>query len=153
MRIVVARVDDFPPGERRIVSQGRRSIGVFRVGDRFYALNNHCPHLGGPLCRGRVQSSLSSTGPGEYTVAAEETLIACPWHGWEYDMATGQSYFGPDEPPARTYEVSVEPGPNGRRPGPYVAETYDVAVEDAHVVVDTTPRPVRPGAAVTGEQR
>ena len=71
--------------------------------------------------------------------------LMCPWHGWEYDMATGQSFLGPGAPPARAYEVRVEPGPDGRRPGPYVAETFDVDVEqvggDAHVVVETTPRP------------
>jgi nitrite reductase/ring-hydroxylating ferredoxin subunit len=154
MRIVVARVADFPPGERRIVTEGRRSIGVFRVGDRFYALNNHCPHLGGPLCQGRTQSWVRSSGPGDYTVDAEDTLVACPWHGWEYDLATGQSFLGPGQPGARTYEVHIEPGPGGRRPGPYVAETFDVSVEhvgaDAHVVVETTPRPTRTGAATGG---
>ncbi|MBW0104997.1 Rieske (2Fe-2S) protein, partial [Pseudonocardia sp. KRD291] len=133
MRIVVAKVDDFAPGDRRIVTRGRRSIGVFRVGDRFFAVNNHCPHLGGPLCEGRTQAQVRSDGPGRYTVADEHTMIACPWHGWEYDLETGQSFLGPGEPPARTYEVCVGPagddeagapgeavrrGPGGRRPGP-----------------------------------
>ncbi|MBN9107462.1 MAG: Rieske (2Fe-2S) protein [Pseudonocardia sp.] len=166
MRIVVSRLDDFPPGTRRIVTEGRRSIGVFRVGDRFFAVNNHCPHLGGPLCEGRTQSELRSSAPGHYDLDDGPTLLACPWHGWEYDLATGQSWFGPEEKPVRTYEVSVEApegeGPQGRRPGPYVAETYDVAIErlgaDAHVVVDTSARPggdtrarppARPAAAVT----
>jgi len=139
VRIVVARVDEFPPGERRIIEAGRRSIGVFRVGDRFYAINNHCPHQGGPLCRGRTKPWVTSTGPGEYTMDGDEALIACPWHGWEYDLETGQSFLGPGEPPVRTYDVSVEPK-GGRRPGPYVAETYPVHVEDAYVVVHTKPR-------------
>jgi nitrite reductase/ring-hydroxylating ferredoxin subunit len=164
MRIVVARVDDFPPGERRIVTHGRRSIGVFRVGDRFFAVSNHCPHLGGPLCEGRTQAWVRSSRPGEYVVDGERTLIACPWHGWEYDLATGQSFAGPGVPPARTYSAAVDSGggesphgepvrmgPGGRRPGPYVAETYDVTVErygpDAHVVVDTGTR------AETGDPR
>ena len=167
MRIVVARVDDFPPGERRILTHGRRSIGVFRVGDRFYAVNNHCPHLGGPLCEGRTQARVSSGRPGEYVRDDDRTLIACPWHGWEYDLATGQSFAGPGEAPARTYSTAVESGggrgaapdpgtgsvrmgPGGRRPGPFVAETFDVTVEhfgpDAHVVVDTAGR-----AATTGD--
>ncbi|QRP50262.1 Rieske 2Fe-2S domain-containing protein [Amycolatopsis sp. FDAARGOS 1241] len=159
MKIVVSRLDEFPPGERRIVRAGRRSIGVFRVGDRFYAINNHCPHMGGPLCLGRTKPWVSSTGPGEYEMAGEEALVACPWHGWEYDLETGQSFLGPGEPPARTYPVSVEPGveagtitadevvpprtgvKGGRRPGPYVTETFPVRVEDAYVVVETSPRP------------
>lgn len=142
MRIVVSRLDEFPPGERRIVQAGRRSIGVFRVGDSFYALNNYCPHQGGPLCLGATQPWVTSAGPGEFVIDESESLVACPWHGWEYDLATGQSFLGPDETPARTYEVSVEVGVDeakrGRVPGPYVAETFPVHVEDAYVVVDTS---------------
>jgi nitrite reductase/ring-hydroxylating ferredoxin subunit len=145
MRIVVSRLDEFPPGSRRIVTAGRRSIGVFRVGDAFYALNNYCPHQGGPLCLGRTTPWLRSAVPGEYAVAERDALLACPWHGWEYDLATGQSFLGPGEPPARTYEVSIEPGDPtaeaaGRRRGPYVAETFPVHIEAPYVVVETTPR-------------
>lgn len=148
MRIVVCRLDEFAPGERRIVQAGRRSIGVFRVGDRFYAINNYCPHQGGPLCLGRTKPWVSSSGPGEFVLAEDDALLACPWHGWEYDLATGQSFLGPGEPPVRTYEVSVESEAatgveprRGRMPGPYVADTFAVHVEDAYVVVETTPRP------------
>jgi nitrite reductase/ring-hydroxylating ferredoxin subunit len=160
MRIVVCRLDEFPPGERRIVQAGRRSIGVFRVGDRFYAINNHCPHMGGPLCRGRTKPWVTSGGPGEFVLDEDDALLACPWHGWEYDLATGQSFLGPGEPPARTYEVSVEaespePEPRaGRMPGPYVADTFPVHVEDAYVVVETTPRPAaKPGVPAAGGSR
>jgi nitrite reductase/ring-hydroxylating ferredoxin subunit len=157
VRIVVARLDEFGPGERRIVEAGRRSIGVFRVGDRFYAINNYCPHQGGPLCLGRTKPWLSSPLPGEYSVDEQDALLACPWHGWEYDLATGQSFLGPGEPPVRTYAVSVERGDavpaeprGGRQPGPYVAETFPVHVEDAYVVVDTGPRPAAVPAATAG---
>lgn len=146
MRIVVARLDEFPPGSRKVVEAGRRSIGVFRVGDRFFALNNHCPHMGGPLCVGHTKPWVVSSEPGEYAMQGEDALIACPWHGWEYELETGQSFLGPGEPPVRTYEVRLETADdpakrkNGRIPGPYVAETFPVSVEDAHVVVDTSPR-------------
>src|SRR5918992_1912175 len=156
MRTVVCRLDEFPPGERRIVEAGRRSIGVFRVGDRFYAINNYCPHQGGPLCLGRTKPWVSAAGPGEIVMADDEVLLACPWHGWEYDLATGQSFLGPGEPPVRTYTVSVEPAGErraGRMPGPYVADTFPVHVEDAYVVVETTPRPVQvPGVRAGGAQ-
>ena len=48
---VVARVSELPPGARRIVEIGRRSIGVFNVNGKLYALRNACPHQGAPLCR------------------------------------------------------------------------------------------------------
>lgn len=154
----MARLDEFPPGERKIVEAGRRSIGVFRVGDSFFAINNHCPHQGGPLCLGRTKPWVSSTGPGEFVLAEDDALLACPWHGWEYDLATGQSFLGPGEAPVRTYEVSVESeappeaAPRaGRMPGPYVADTFPVHVEDAYVVVETTARPAAvPGVRAAG---
>ncbi|QVQ54311.1 Rieske (2Fe-2S) protein [Spiractinospora alimapuensis] len=148
MRIVVGRVDEFEPGGRRVVDVGRRSIGVFRVGDRFYAISNHCPHQGGPLCAGRTAPWTHSDGPGSARTGEEHVMLACPWHGWEYELATGRSFLGPTEPPARSYQVSVASGETldqdldlrvpGRTPGPYVAETYPVRVEDDYVIVDTT---------------
>lgn len=153
VRIVVSRLDEFPPGTRRIVAAGRRSIGVFRIGDSFYAVNNHCPHQGGPLCLGRTKPWVRSAGPGAYAVAERETLLACPWHGWEYDLATGQSFLGPAEPPVRTYEVSIEAeeASPDRIPGPYVAETFPVHVEAPYVVVETGPR--RAAGSVPGGTR
>lgn len=154
MRIMVCRLDEFPPGERRIVQAGKRSIGVFRVGDNFYAVNNYCPHQGGPLCLGRTKPWLHSDSPGKYTMSTTEALLACPWHGWEYDLTTGQSFLGPGEAPVRTYDVSIEAAEpkSGRRPGPYVAETFPVHVEDAHVVVETSARPQAAQSEVSNDQ-
>jgi nitrite reductase/ring-hydroxylating ferredoxin subunit len=145
MRVVVAPVADFKPGDRRIITVGGRSIGVFRVGDRFYGIRNRCPHQGGPLCQGRIAPWALSSGPGRFEMEAEASLLACPWHGWEYDLATGQSFLGPAEPGVKSYDVSVEHGdalgdaapPRAERiPGPYVAETFPVRVEEDYVVVD-----------------
>jgi nitrite reductase/ring-hydroxylating ferredoxin subunit len=134
MRVVVAPLKEFPPGERKIVNAGSRSIGVFRVGDRFYAIRNRCPHQGGPLCLGRLAPWARSSGPGDFSVDASPSLIACPWHGWEYDLETGQSFLGPGEPRVKAYDVSVTRG--DRVPGPYVAETFDVYIEEDYVVLD-----------------
>jgi nitrite reductase/ring-hydroxylating ferredoxin subunit len=132
-RHVVAHVDEIPPGSRKIVEVAGRSIGVFNVDGAFHALRNRCPHQGGPLCEGFVMSSLSSSGPGHYDHDAGEARIRCPWHGWEFDLRTGQSWFDPEHTRVKTYRVSVEDGPV---PGPYVAERYPVTVEDSYVVVD-----------------
>ena len=115
MKVVVAPVDDFAPGDRRIITVGGRSIGVFRVGDRFYAIRNRCPHQGGPLCQGRIAPWARSSGPGDFQLDAEATLLACPWHGWEYDLATGQSFLGPGEPGVKSYDVDVERGAQAAR--------------------------------------
>jgi len=138
LRVVVAPVSEFAPGERRIVEAGKRSIGVFRVGDRFYAVRNRCPHMGGPLCLGRVARWARSSGPGDFRMEADTALLACPWHGWEYELETGQSFLGPGEPGVKAYEVSVEKGGalEEREPGPYKVETFDVYVEEDYVVLE-----------------
>jgi nitrite reductase/ring-hydroxylating ferredoxin subunit len=145
MKVVVGRVCDFEDGDRKIVDVNGKSIGVFRVGDQFYALRNRCPHQFGPLCVGTLAPRAVSDGPGDMRMDAGPPLIACPWHGWEYDLATGQSFMGPGRGnlAVRSYDVDVLPGgelaPDGRVPGPYVAETVPVSVEQDYVVVDDSP--------------
>lgn len=146
MRVVVAAVSEFADGERRIVKAGSREIGVFRVGDRFYGIRNRCPHQGGPLCRGHMLGDAVSDAPGRARISADPLRIACPWHGWEYDLQTGQSFMGPAMAGVRSYGVAVEPGAklvaelepaSGElRPGPYVAETFEVTVQDDYVVLE-----------------
>jgi nitrite reductase/ring-hydroxylating ferredoxin subunit len=72
-KIKVAQVDDVAPGEGKIVQADGEQIALFNVGGTFYAIHNTCLHRGGPL------------GEGEL----DETTVTCPWHGWQYDVATG----------------------------------------------------------------
>lgn len=148
---VVARVDELPPGERRIVEIEGRSIGVFNVGGEFFALRNRCPHQGGPLCLGRTSGFLVGEAPGEYRYSRAGEILRCPWHGWEFDLRTGRSWFDPRSTRVRDYAVTVtsgasltqtrdaEPPAPGMEPGPYTAERYPVSVEADYVVV-TIPR-------------
>jgi 3-phenylpropionate/trans-cinnamate dioxygenase ferredoxin subunit len=142
----VASVSEFPPGERRIVQAGSRSIGVFRVGDRFYGIRNRCPHQGGPLCRGHLLADATADAPGSPRISANPLRIACPWHGWEYDLESGQSFMGAAQAGVRSYGVAlqagaqllaeIEAGETELRPGPYVAETFEVHVQDDYVVLE-----------------
>ena len=145
MRVVVAPLSGFPDGERRIVEVGGRSIGVFRVGESFYGIRNRCPHQGGPLCLGHLLGDAVADAPGQARITADPLRIACPWHGWEYDLDSGQSFMGTSAPGVRSYGVGLEGGGalleattarSGQRiPGPYVAETFEVKVEDEYVVL------------------
>ena len=135
MRYVVATVDEIPPGERKVVEVAGRSIGVFNLRGEFFAIRNRCPHQGGPLCEGRAAGLVSATTPGEYTYTRPGEIIRCPWHGWEYDLRTGQSWFDPASVMVRTYEVSIAAGAQLQK-GPYVAETYPVSVEQEYVLVE-----------------
>ena len=92
---VVATVDEIPPGTHKLVTVRGREIGVFNVKGDYYALLNRCPHAGASLCRGRVGGLVVSDGPGEYEILREGEILRCPWHGWEYDIRTGQSWCDP----------------------------------------------------------
>ncbi len=145
-RYIVAATDEIPPGGRKIVAVAGRSIGIFNLGGEFFALRNRCPHQGGPLCEGKTWGAVRARAPGEveYTRAGE--ILTCAWHGWEFDIRTGQSWCDPERLRVRRYEVSVEPGDAlvaaddapvpGQVRGPYVAETYPVSAEGRYLVVE-----------------
>ena len=159
---VVARADELPEGGRLIIEAGGRSIGVFRENGRYYALLNRCPHQGAELCRGDLVGLLESSSPGEFRFDPTRRLLVCPWHGWEFDLETGQSYADPARTRVRPYTVRHEPGeavaeavqagratrPDarlwpGRVAGPYRVETFDVVVDDEYLVLMLAARPAR----------
>lgn len=70
----VCAVADCPEGEAREFVVGDRIVAVFHAAGAFYALDGVCPHQGGPLGKGRLSG----------------TTITCPWHGWQFNVATGQ---------------------------------------------------------------
>lgn len=149
-KYVVARVGDVPAGGHIVVEVNGRSIGIFRIDDEFYGLFNRCPHRGGPMCEGQLVGELNSDRPGEYRRTGDRTFLECPWHGWEFDVKTGQSYFDPKRTRIRPYPVEVEHGETlvaeleeeqdtGTQlvPGPYIAERVPISVEDDYLVVVT----------------
>ncbi|MDE2929237.1 MAG: Rieske (2Fe-2S) protein [Acidobacteriota bacterium] len=150
-RHLICSVDSLPPGSRRVVKIGVRSIGVFNVDGRFYALRNSCPHQGGPICLGHLTGFATSPTPGEFEYLRKGEILRCPWHGWEFDVKTGQSWFDPARLRVATYPARVEsgatlaadhcgsesdPGMSGLCREPYTLETYPVAVEADYVVVE-----------------
>jgi nitrite reductase/ring-hydroxylating ferredoxin subunit len=134
-RHVVATVEEIPPGSCKIVAVRGREIGVFNLGNDFHALINRCPHEGAALCKGRITGRMEADKPGEYRLTHVGEMLRCPWHGWEFDIRTGQSWCDPEHTWARSYKVSVEPGETLVK-GPHVAETVAVRVEGNYVVVD-----------------
>jgi 3-phenylpropionate/trans-cinnamate dioxygenase ferredoxin subunit len=78
---------------------------------------------------------LTSKEPGSYDFSRPREFVQCSWHGWEFDIRTGQSYCDPESIRARTYQVTVEPGAELAK-GPFVAETFSVMVEDQYVLIE-----------------
>jgi nitrite reductase/ring-hydroxylating ferredoxin subunit len=87
-------------GERLITVTGDREIAIFRVKGRLVAWENRCPHQGGPVCTGRLIGRTELALADDKTVLREvrsEDVIhlACPWHGWEFDVETGVCFALP----------------------------------------------------------
>src|SRR5215475_926155 len=134
-RHVVARTSEIPPGGNKVVEIDGRDIVVFHVNGEFFALLNRCPHEGAPLDKAACVARLTSPEPGVYHRSRVGELLRCPWHGWEFDMRNGQSWFDPKRFKVRSYPVAVETGEELQK-GPYVAETFPVHVEDSYVIVE-----------------
>ena len=132
---VVAAVGDIPPGTRRLAQVNGRAIVVFNLGGEFFALINRCPHEGAPLAAGLRVGLSDSDKPGRYAHSRPGELLRCPWHGWEFDIRTGQSWCDPTRLKAKRYAAAREPGAELAK-GPYVAESFAVSVEEDYVVVE-----------------
>ena len=91
----VCKASEFKDGERQIIRLGEAEIGVFRHEGEFYAYSNYCLHQGGPACEGlmiaRVEERLreDKTSMGLFFSETDMNFV-CPWHGYEYDMKTGE---------------------------------------------------------------
>lgn len=87
----VAKVDDVPDGEGRVVDADGIEVALFNVEGDFHALDNTCIHRGGPLGEG----------------ICDDHTVTCPWHGWQFDVTTGECKNSPGES-VDSYEVRVE---------------------------------------------
>lgn len=96
---VVGSADDLRDGEGIVVTIEGRSIGVFKVDGEFFALLNRCAHQGGPLCAGAVfpllDARVDEDGEIHEFFDHARPVVACPWHGWEYDLRTGKCLADP----------------------------------------------------------
>ncbi len=112
--IVVGKTAEIPVGGRKIIVpfRGRAGIGIFNVGGAFYALRNICPHKRGPLCTGEVAGRSSADAPPSVTggfvdYERDGEILRCPWHAWQFDIASGQCLVDPDVR-VKTYPIIVD---------------------------------------------
>ena len=118
-RVLVGPAAEIVPGQRRIIVpfRGRAGIGVFNIDGTFHALRNLCPHKSGPLCTGRVSGRIVADAPpsgrplivADHDVAQEGEIVRCPWHLWEFEVATGKCLVDATVR-VKTYPVSIEDG-------------------------------------------
>ena len=109
MSVDVGPADEFPTKQMRIVDVGERQIGVVRWVDRVFAVHNLCTHQGAPVCHGVLSGRLVAARPGELTLDESAPTLACPWHGWEFDLATGRALLD-DKLRIRTFAARIVDG-------------------------------------------
>lgn len=134
-RHVVAKSAEILPGQRKLVQAGGRDIVIFNLDGEFFALLNRCPHQGASLFHGDLIGLVRSNEPGQYCYSRRGEMLKCSWHGWEYDIRTGQSWCDPKSTRVKSYPVGVEDGAQLVK-GPFVAETFPIVVEDEYLVVE-----------------
>lgn len=90
--IKVAEVGEIPTGKGKVVELLGREIAIFNAGERYYAIDNLCPHKGGPLVDGIVMHN----------------IVACPWHNWPFELETGACTINSSS--IDCFEVRIEEG-------------------------------------------
>lgn len=86
----VVSADSLDEGDHVIVDIEGREIAVYNISGAYYALLNYCTHQGGPLCEGMVSGTIGVDDDFEWTYERDDQIISCPWHGWEFDITTGE---------------------------------------------------------------
>ncbi len=89
-QVRVASLSELPTGARRLVHANGKSIGVFNTGNQIVAVLNICPHAYAPICRGKLGGTTLPSKAGEFVWGRENEILRCPWHGWEFDLHSGQ---------------------------------------------------------------
>jgi 3-phenylpropionate/trans-cinnamate dioxygenase ferredoxin subunit len=110
MEVRVGTVDELRRDRCRIIEVGGRSVGVISVGEKFFAISDRCPHMGASLCAGSVSGTFVASSPHDYVYGMDDGVIRCPWHGWEFDLATGRSLLEPKRVGLKTYRVTQRDG-------------------------------------------
>jgi nitrite reductase (NADH) small subunit len=90
--VSVARTNELTPDQGKLVEVNHKRIALFNVGGRYFAIDDICPHRGGPLSEGELEGA----------------AVVCPWHGAIFDLATGAVTRSPAAAGVATYEVRVE---------------------------------------------
>jgi nitrite reductase/ring-hydroxylating ferredoxin subunit len=87
----VCKTEDVKAGCGRSIEISGKPLALFNVDGGFYAINDVCGHRGGPLGEGELDGK----------------TVICPWHGWRYNVTTGENELVPDLPTEK-YDVNVD---------------------------------------------
>jgi nitrite reductase/ring-hydroxylating ferredoxin subunit len=105
----VGSTADFEVGDSLLVEVEGIEVALYNTPNGFYAMANYCVHQGGPLCEGPVSGSVTTDEDGTLCYDSDRQVVKCPWHGWEFDVESGEHLSRPqyNQP---TYEVLEDDG-------------------------------------------
>jgi nitrite reductase/ring-hydroxylating ferredoxin subunit len=104
--ILVGDAAELVDGKFKIVQQGTLKIGVTRLRDgTIRAVRNWCPHKGAAICKGVIGGTWPPSAPGDLVYDREGEILVCPWHGFEYDLRTGDELYRKAPTRLRFYDV------------------------------------------------
>ncbi|HVV89157.1 MAG TPA: Rieske 2Fe-2S domain-containing protein [Solirubrobacterales bacterium] len=93
---VICAVEQLPPGTMARGTVGGRDVFVVRGPDGdLFGFHDRCVHQGAPVSRGRLHLATGAKRVGDYHEVVDQTVIKCPWHGYEYELRTGCAMFDP----------------------------------------------------------
>lgn len=102
----VGALDEFEEDACRILELPQGQVAIIRWGREIFALSNRCPHQAGPACEGHLGPLLIEAEPGCISIDSTRPVVACAWHGWEFDVKSGEEVHG-GRYRLRSYPVSV----------------------------------------------
>jgi ferredoxin-NADP reductase/nitrite reductase/ring-hydroxylating ferredoxin subunit len=85
-------------------------VGLYRVGERIVAWRNVCPHGAAPVCRGTVDGTRLTSAVYEYEYGRDQEILQCPWHGWEFDLLTGEHLAEGSAAKLRRHPIAIVDG-------------------------------------------
>jgi len=106
----VGALEDFEERRPAVVEVDGREIGILRWQDGVFAVRNICPHMLAPVCRGSAMALITADEQGTIECDATRPVITCPWHGWEFEAATGEAVCRGVDYKLRTYPAEIEAG-------------------------------------------
>lgn len=109
-KTLIGTVDDFPDNSCKAIQRGRKKVLIWRSGTKFYGTQENCPHQGASLDCEKLTGTMIPSHPKNLEYGMDGLIVRCPWHKWEYSVATGESVFETDNGKLKTYSVDVENG-------------------------------------------
>jgi 3-phenylpropionate/trans-cinnamate dioxygenase ferredoxin subunit len=107
--VEVARLEELREGTPRVISMNGKEIALALWRGRVHAIRNICPHQTKSFKEGVIRDGLGGRSTDDLFVLEDDPIIACPWHSWEYDLATGRCTVDP-KLRVKIYPVTVELG-------------------------------------------